>query len=151
MFNYETYKSIFQGRAMPLAYVDLDLLDTNIRQILKRAGGKQIRIASKSVRSLALLRRIQAADPKFQGFMCFTAAEAVFLSQQGLDDLLVGYPCWQKAQILDICNEIRQGKTITLMLDSVEHALHLEEIAHEQQVFLPVCLDLDMSLDMPGL
>lgn len=151
MLSYETYRTIFQGRPMPFAYVDLDLLDNNIRQIVQRAGNKKIRIASKSVRSLALLQRIQSTDPKFQGIMCFTAPEAVYLSQQGLDDLLLGYPCWHQDQLAAICQEIRAGKTITLMLDSVEHVDHLEEIARQQQVILPVCLDLDMSLDLPGL
>jgi D-serine deaminase-like pyridoxal phosphate-dependent protein len=61
MSTYETYKAAFQGRQMPFAYVDLDLLDANIRQIVARAGGKPIRVASKSIRSLPILQRILAA------------------------------------------------------------------------------------------
>lgn len=151
MLSYESYRETFKGRAMPFAYLDLDLLETNLRQIIARAGGKRIRIASKSIRCLPVLQRILAADRAFQGVMCFTAPEAVYLSQQGLDDLLLGYPCWQPEQVSAICREVRQGKTIVAMLDSVEHVRHLEEIAAREGVVLPVCLDIDLSTDFPGL
>src|SRR5262245_6288871 len=52
--NYAYYKEIFNGRPMPFAYLDLDLLDQNIRQVVARAGGKRVRLASKSLRSVAV-------------------------------------------------------------------------------------------------
>ncbi|HEX6605772.1 MAG TPA: amino acid deaminase/aldolase [Chloroflexia bacterium] len=151
MSNYETYKAAFQGRQMPFAYVDLDLLDANIRQIVARAGGKPIRVASKSIRSLPILQHILAADPALRGVLCFTAPEAVYLSRQGLDDLVIGYPIWHPAQIAAVCAQVRQGKTIVAMVDSREHVAHLEAIACAQGVVLPVCLDIDLSTDFPGL
>src|SRR6201747_2689580 len=116
MPTYNDYRAIFQGVPMPFAFVDLDLLKSNIRQTVVRARGKRIRIASKSIRSVALIELILAANPAFQGIMCFTAPEAVWLSQRGLDDLLLGYPCWHVAQIDAICGELRQGKTIVAMV-----------------------------------
>ncbi len=151
MPEYNYYRKIFQGRSLPFAYLDLDLLDQNIQQILQRAGDKKIRIASKSVRSLSMLKRILAASPKFQGVMCFSPQEAVWLSQQGLDDLLLGYPVWQPVQLRTICAEIQKGKTIVAMLDSLEHVSHLDKIAGECGVIMPVCLDLDLSTDFPML
>src|SRR2546421_2117607 len=81
--DYSYYKAVFKGCRMPFAYLDLDLLDQNIQAILAHAGGKQIRLASKSLRSIAVIRRILAADPTFQGIMCFTAQEAAYLAAQG--------------------------------------------------------------------
>src|SRR5215467_4173003 len=81
--DYAYYKEVFSGRPMPFAYLDLDLLDQNIREIAALAKGKQIRVASKSLRSVAVLRRIFAADPIFQGIMCYTAQEATYLATQG--------------------------------------------------------------------
>ncbi|HEY1388044.1 MAG TPA: hypothetical protein VGF38_05825, partial [Ktedonobacterales bacterium] len=75
-YDYGYYRQAFAGRTMPLAWLDLNLLDENIRAILGRAGSKNVRIASKSVRSVAVLRRILAASPVFRGLMCFTAREA---------------------------------------------------------------------------
>jgi D-serine deaminase-like pyridoxal phosphate-dependent protein len=83
--------------------------------------------------------------------MCFTAPEAVWLSQRGLDDLLIGYPCWHAAQVREVCGELRRGKTIVAMVDSIAHVEHLEACAAANGVVMPICLDLDMALDLPGL
>jgi D-serine deaminase-like pyridoxal phosphate-dependent protein len=119
--SYQYYRNALHGCPMPFAFVDLDLLQANIRQTVRRVGAKRIRLASKSIRARALVEKILAANPAFQGIMCFSAPEAVWLSQRGLDDLLLGYPCWHAEQIGAICDEVRQGKTIVLMVDSAEH------------------------------
>src|SRR5579862_7441790 len=142
--DYESYRRIFQGRRMPFAFVDLDLLDANIHTVAANAGGKHIRLASKSVRSVAILRRILASDPCFQGIMCFTAREAVYLASQGFDDLLIGYPCWHEDDIAPIAQATANGAHITLMVDSLAHIEQVETIAARANVRLPLCLDIDM-------
>jgi D-serine deaminase-like pyridoxal phosphate-dependent protein len=151
MRDYAYYRRIFAGRAMPFAFVDLDLLDENIRQVLRRAGDKQVRVASKSVRSVAVLRHILAADPRLRGVMCFTAREAVYLASQGFDDLLIGYPTWHADDLAAVGEATRAGHHITLMVDSVAHVERAEQAAYEIGVRLPLCLDVDMSSDLPGL
>src|SRR5687768_15647965 len=79
MPDYNAYRRAFHGVPMPFAFVDLDLLKFNIRQTVIRARGKRIRIASKSIRSVPLIELILASNPAFQGIMCFTAPEAVWL------------------------------------------------------------------------
>jgi len=148
---YSYYKEIFNGYAMPLAFVDLDLLDQNIQQIVVHAHGKQVRLASKSLRSVAILRRIFAAHTSFQGIMCFTTQEAVYLASQGFKDLLVGYPAWNEQDIAAVAHATGEGAQITLMIDSVEHVKRIEEIAAQHGVRLPLCLEIDMSMDVPGL
>jgi D-serine deaminase-like pyridoxal phosphate-dependent protein len=149
--DYAYYQHIFRGRALPLAYLDLDLLDQNIRLIASRAGGKRIRLASKSIRCPAVLQRILAADPCFQGIMGFTAREAVYLSSQGFDDILLGYPIYQTQDIAAVAQATRTGAHITLMVDSLAHVQRIEQIAQQHGVNLPLCLDIDMSLTLPGL
>jgi D-serine deaminase-like pyridoxal phosphate-dependent protein len=136
---------------MPFAFVDLDLLEENARQILARAQGKRIRIASKSVRCVAVLRRLLAMDERFQGIMCFTAREAVYLAGLGFDDLLIGYPVFHAEDIGDVAQATAKGAHITLMVDSVAHVEQAERVARERGVRLPLCLEPDMSLDLPGL
>ena len=136
---------------MPFAYVDLDLLEQNIRQILKRAQGKRIRLASKSLRSTAILQRILASDSSFQGIMCYSASEALYLAAKGFTDLLIGYPTWNEQDITAIAQATRDGASITLMIDSIEHVERIEAQAQRQGVRLPVCLEIDMSLNIPGL
>ena len=131
--------------------VDLDMLDDNAEAIAQAAGGKKVRLASKSIRSVDVLNRILRSNPIFQGIMCYTAAEAVFLAEQSFDDLLLGYPQWQPEAIRSIVNLVGEGRSITLMVDSVEHVEHIEQFAKQQQTVIPLCIDVDMSVQYPGL
>jgi D-serine deaminase-like pyridoxal phosphate-dependent protein len=149
--DYNYYRDTLRDRQFPLAYVDLDLFDANVQKLAGMAQGKRIRIASKSVRVPALLQRILKHSDVFQGLMCYSPREAVFLSQQGFDDLLMGYPCWNQKDILPIVQEIKNGKSIILMVDRPEHITHLDRIGREQGIRIPLCMDIDMSSDLPGL
>lgn len=149
--DYAYYKAVFAGHTMPFAFLDLDLLERNIRQVLARAGDKRVRIASKSVRSVAVLRRILDAAPTIQGIMCFTAREAAYLAARGFDDLLIGYPTWHEEDIGVVAHATAGGAHITLMVDSVAHVEHIAAVARRHGVRLPLCLELDMTLDVPGL
>lgn len=149
--DYAYYRRVFAGRRMPFAFLDLDLLDENIRSIVARAGDKRIRIASKSVRSVPILQRILAADERFIGVMCLTAREAVYLVGQGMSDVLVGYPCSAEADIADVARATQEGAHITLMVDDLIQVERIEAVARASGVRLPLCLDIDLSLDLPGL
>lgn len=149
--TYEYYKDLFAGIPKPFAYLDLDLLDQNIASISRRAGEKTVRIASKSVRCRWVLDYLLQADDRMQGLMCFTAVEAVWLAEQGFDDLLVAYPCWEKSHVEAVSKVVSQGKRIWLMVDSAAHIQHLNQIGEALQTVIPVCLDLDLSLKLPGL
>lgn len=149
--SYEYYKQIFKDAPKPFAFVDLDLLDANIKAIAQEAGGKKIRVASKSIRCPDVLRRILAADDVYQGIMCYTAEEAIFLARQGFDDLLLGYPQWHAEALNDVISLMGEGKTITCMVDSIEHVEHIAWLATAKQIVVPICIDIDMSTDFPGL
>ncbi len=142
--SYEFYKSLFADHSMPLAFVDLDLLDLNIKAILERAGDKKIRLASKSIRSRSVLEHILQSDKRFQGIMCFTAGEAAWLAEMGLDDMLIGYPCLNKQDLYAISNQIAKGKKIVPMIDDVVQAELLNSIAKEKNITINVCIDIDM-------
>ncbi len=149
--DYSYYRSAFAGHTFPLAYVDVDLLDHNIRDVIARAGDKRVRVASKSVRSVALLRRILSASSAISGVMCFTAREAAFLAGLGFDDLLIGYPTWHADDLDAIARATAGGAAITLMVDSLAHIERAEHAARRVGILLPLCLDIDLSLDVPGL
>jgi D-serine deaminase-like pyridoxal phosphate-dependent protein len=151
MSTYAYYRDIVKGKQFPLAYVDLDLFDANVTELATMAQGKTIRIASKSVRVPALLQRILKHSSVYQGLMCYSPREAVFLSQQGFDDLLMGYPAWNELDILPIIDELKKGKTVILMIDRPEHITHLDRIGRREGIRIPICMDMDMSTDLPGL
>ena len=121
----------------PFAVVDLDAFDANAGDLLRRAGSKALRLASKSVRCRALQRR--ALDAGFRGQLCFTLPEALWLADEGFDDLVVAYPTADRAALHALAHGPHRG-AITAMADSRAH-LDLIEAAGGGPV--RVCLDID--------
>lgn len=147
---YATYRQALTGVALPAALVDLDAVDTNVTAVVHRAGTRPVRVASKSVRSVPLLRYLLQAHPQLQGLLCFTADEALHLAARGFDDLVVAYPTVEPSHLRAVAAACADGARITLMVDSVEHVVHLEQhLPPHAQV--PVAIDLDVSWQLPGL
>lgn len=151
MADYFYYKNALQNVAKPCAFVDMDALKSNIQMIASASREKKIRVASKSIRSVGILNTIFSSSDVFQGVMCFTAEEAVHLYHHGLDDLLVAYPIWNEEQLKTVCQLVKEGATITLMIDSEVHIEHLERIAIREQGSFLVCIDIDLSSTILGI
>lgn len=151
MSDYEYFKEALQNVAKPCAFIHLQGLEKNIAVIAEQAAGKNIRIASKSVRSVPVLQKILSTSDVFQGIMCFTAEEALFLHEHGFDDLLVAYPVWHSQSLKMVCDAVKNDIVITLMVDSIAHTERLEKIARQEGGKFRVCLDIDMSMMLLGL
>ena len=149
--TYQEYAKIFAGLPRPLAYIDLDRLNQNAQKVLNYSGSARVRLGSKSIRATYVLRHLLQMDKQFQGMLCFTAPEAVWLAQQGFEDLVVAYPTWEPIHIKQVLDQSRETPTITLMVDSVEQIDHLNRLAAEHGTKLPLCIDLDMATNHYGL
>ena len=102
----------------PFAAVDLDAFRANARDMLRRAGGRPIRLASKSIRCRALLERTLASDPGFRGTLAFTLPEALWLADHGLRDLVVAYPTADRAALRALAARADDAG-IAVMVDDV--------------------------------
>lgn len=149
--TYQRLSTALSGHQLPAAFVDLSALAANMQTVVERAGGKPVRVASKSLRCEAVLRRVLDSGTGFQGVMCFTAAEAAWLYSRGFDDLLVAYPSADSQGIDAACACVAAGARIILTVDSVEHLALLARHARQAGVQLPVSIAVDMSLRLPGL
>lgn len=149
--DYGYYRDLLRGRPMPLAFVDLDAFDANCAALVQRSGGRPIRVATKSVRSTALLRRILGHSAVFQGLMTYSPRETAYLADRGFDDFLIAYPAVNEADIATLAPAAAAGKTIRLMVDSIEHVERIDRIARGLGATFRLCLDLDMSSSFPGL
>lgn len=149
--DYEYYKKVLEGQGLPCAFIDLDLLHRNIESILTRSKDKKIRVHSKAIRSVFVLRTILESNARYSGVMCSSTPEAIHLSSNGIDDLLIAYPVVRRTQIDSICREIKSDKQLTLTFDSVDHLDNYQSIAANNEVVLPVCLDMDMTTRFPFL
>ena len=149
--DYAYYKGALAGARLPAAFVDLDALHANLADLRARAGGLPIRLVTKSIRSLEILRRVLATGAYFQGLMCYSPAEAAWLASQGFDDLLVAYPSVEPDYLRAVAAQVRAGRTITLMVDGAAQVQRIAAIARHEGVVQPLAIDLDMSSDFPGL
>jgi len=149
--GYEHYRRALAGTRLPAAFVDLDHLGSNIANLRQRAGGLPIRLVTKSIRSVAISRRLLAAGPLFRGLLCYSPAEAAWLAAQGFDDLLVAYPSTEPDDLRAVASQLRLGRSITLMVDCAAQLERIDAVARAESVCMPVAIDLDMSSDFPGL
>jgi D-serine deaminase-like pyridoxal phosphate-dependent protein len=150
MTKYETLKDLFAASRLPLAYVDLDLLDRNIVEIIKAAKGMKIRIATKSLRCREILEYLIKGHPDaFNGFMCFHLEEANWLLDMGMDNILMAYPYYRSNEFEKLTNHIKMNKKISVMVDCIEHLEVLNQAAMDNYCKIPICLDLDLSIRFP--
>lgn len=72
----------------PVAVIDREALRYNAMDLLVRAGGLPIRVASKSVRVRSVLDAVLKL-PGFRGILAFTLEEALWLAETH-DDIMLG-------------------------------------------------------------
>ncbi|MFO0762012.1 MAG: alanine racemase [Byssovorax sp.] len=146
--RYARYRELVRGEPLPLALVDLDAVDRNIETLLApiRARGKTLRIASKSIRCVALLRYLmEKGGAHVRGIMAYAPAEARFLAEQGFRDILVAYPTAQVHGAAQVAEANRHGATVSLAVDDVGHLAAASEAARACGVTIPVVVDIDVS------
>jgi len=130
----------------PLAVVDLAALRHNAIELVRRAGGKRIRVATKSVRSREVLRAVLALEG-FGGVLAFTLPEALWLAGSGFDDVLVGYPTVDRSALRRLAADPRAANAVTVAVDAVEQLDLIEKATAEVAEAAPirVCVDIDAS------
>jgi D-serine deaminase-like pyridoxal phosphate-dependent protein len=137
----------------PLAAVDLDAFDANADDLVRRASGVPIRVVSKSLRCRFLIERA-LARPGYQGVMCYSLAEALWLHGdttrrdlgRGLDaDLLVAYPTADRSALRALAASESARHSVTITIDSVEHLDFIDAVLGEGHPPIRVCLEIDVA------
>ena len=129
----------------PLVAVDLAAFDANADDLVRRAAGLPIRVASKSVRCRHLLDRV-LARPGFAGVMAYAVPEAVWLVGAGLRDVFVAYPSVDVVALRAVATDDLLRAEVTVTIDSVEHVRWLRDTLGADAQGLGVALDVDASL-----
>jgi D-serine deaminase-like pyridoxal phosphate-dependent protein len=141
----QRYDSATAHLEPPFAVVDLAALRANAAAMTRRAAGKPIRLASKSVRCRALIDQVLRMDG-FRGILAFTLPEALWLAERGTcDDILVGYPTADRAALARLAGDPAAAAAITVMVDCPEHLDMIEKAAASAAEPHPVrvCIDID--------
>jgi D-serine deaminase-like pyridoxal phosphate-dependent protein len=145
--DYRRFESAFADVDAPFAFVDLDAMWSNAAEMLRRAAGKPIRVASKSVRCRPLLERILAHDLGFQGLLTFTLPETLWLSEHGISNLVIAYPTADRtaiAALADLTDRDPDGAPV-VMVDSNEHLDLIERVAGPGRKPIRVAIEIDVS------
>jgi D-serine deaminase-like pyridoxal phosphate-dependent protein len=135
--------------ATPMVVVDLDAFDANADDLVRRAGGTPIRLASKSLRIPALIAR--ALDHEgFAGVLGYSLREALWLVEQGMsDDVVLGYPTVDQGALRRLLGDARTLAAVTLMVDDPAHLDLVDKVRASVEAgagAVRVAIDVDAGL-----
>jgi D-serine deaminase-like pyridoxal phosphate-dependent protein len=131
----------------PFAVIDLAALRANAASMARRAAGKPVRVASKSVRCREVISRVLAMDG-FRGIMAYTLPEALWLAGSAAsDDILVAYPTADSGALGQLAGDPAAAAAITVMVDCPEHLDLIEKAIAgvTEPAVVRVCIDIDTS------
>ncbi|HEX3815986.1 MAG TPA: amino acid deaminase/aldolase [Mycobacteriales bacterium] len=137
----------------PFAVVDLAALRANAADLTRRAAGRPIRVASKSVRCRAVLRDVLATDG-FAGVLAYTLAEARWLATD-IDDVVVAYPTADRGELRALVTDPAAARRVTLMVDGIRQLDFIDSaidsvIDSAERPRIRLCIDVDASLRLLG-
>jgi D-serine deaminase-like pyridoxal phosphate-dependent protein len=128
----------------PFGVLHLGALRFNAHDMVRRAAGKPIRVATKSIRVRSVLDSLLATDG-YRGVLAFTLPEALWLAET-IDDVVVGYPTADRAALIRLAADERLASRITLMVDSVEQLDLIDAcVPPNARASIRLCLELDVA------
>jgi D-serine deaminase-like pyridoxal phosphate-dependent protein len=148
MADFDRYERLTADLEPPYAVVDLAAFRRNADDLVRRADGTPIRVASKSVRCRVLIAEA-LGRPGFHGVMSYSLPEALWLARNGVDDILMGYPTVHRAALRELAGDAEAAARITLMIDDIEHLAFIKAATGGGER-IRVCLDVDASLRILG-
>ncbi len=144
----EPYDRLLKSTAdldTPFAVVDEPALWANADDLVRRAAGVPIRVASKSVRVRSIIDRTLVREG-FDGVMSYSLAESNWLVDNGIDDILLAYPTTSASALKELVADDRKRAAITVMVDSVASLDHIDSQLGADHPTIRVCIDIDSSL-----
>ncbi len=134
----------------PVAVLGMEALRFNALDMLVRAGGVPIRVASKSLRSREALAALLAI-PGYRGILAFTLPEALWLADEH-DDIVLGYPSTDRPAIARLAGDEQAAARITLMVDDPAQLDLIDAVVRPaERATLRVAIDVDASWRSAGL
>ncbi|MEU7739555.1 amino acid deaminase/aldolase [Nonomuraea sp. NPDC049158] len=144
MNDLRRYDSATRALEPPLAILDLAAMRANAADLVRRAAGKPIRVASKSIRCRSVMERILAMDG-FHGIMAFTLPEALWLVERGFTDVLVAYPTADRQALAALAGDARAASEITLTIDAADHLDYVDDAVAAVRSRAEIRLSMDLD------
>lgn len=134
----------------PFGVIDRGAFAFNAADLVRRAGGVPIRVASKSIRVRGILEAVLAL-PGYAGVLAYTLPEALWLADPrgeggGITDVVLGYPTTDRAALAHLAADEQLAARVTLMIDDVAHLDLVDSVvAPGARSSIRVALELDAS------
>lgn len=116
----------------------------NAHDLTRRADGMPIRLATKSIRVRSIIKTVLTLDG-FRGAMAYSLAEANWLVDHGVDDVLVAYPSVDRDAYQDLIADEARREAITVMIDSADILDAIDSFCGTDRPSIRVCIDVDSS------
>ena len=152
--EYQRLWRALDGESLPAALVDLDALERNAARLFApaRTARKRMRLASKSLRCPAIVKRVaELGSDVVNGLMTYSAEETAFWAGEGVAlagdcarDLVLAYPTLNARDCTLLAEANRTARAATVV-DDVAHLPPLVAAARAAQVKIPVVIDIDVS------
>jgi D-serine deaminase-like pyridoxal phosphate-dependent protein len=134
----------------PVGVLELDALAWNAHDLVRRAAGTPVRLATKSLRVREAIESVLAL-PGWRGVLAYSLREALWLAET-VDDVVLGYPTADRGALAALAADERAAARITLMVDSVAQLDLVDAVVPPAaRPELRVALEVDMSIDLPVL
>lgn len=128
----------------PVGVLAVEALASNAFDMLDRADGLPIRVASKSVRVRGVLDAVLEL-PGYRGILAYSLAEALWLAET-YDDIVVGYPTADRGAIARLAADAQLASRVTIMVDDVAQLDLVDAVAQPgKRAVIRVALELDAS------
>ena len=130
--------------------LELDALRANTHDMLARAAGKPVRVASKSVRVRSVVDAVLAL-PGYHGVLAYTLAEGLWLAEGDtehapIDDVVIGYPSTDRSALRRLASSPELASRVTIMVDSVDHLDLIDHLVSPgERETIRVAIELDAS------
>jgi D-serine deaminase-like pyridoxal phosphate-dependent protein len=128
----------------PVGVLAVEALASNAFDMLDRAAGLPIRVASKSVRVRGVLDAVLEL-PGYRGILAYSLAEALWLAET-YDDIVVGYPTADRGALARLAADAKLASRVTIMVDDVAQLDLVDAVARPgKRAVIRVALELDAS------
>ena len=133
-----------QALDTPFGAISAAALAWNAHDMLRRANGATIRVATKSVRVRGVVDAVLAI-PGYHGVLAYTLAEGLWLAET-IDDVVIGYPTVDRASIAALGRSSILASRVTIMIDAIEQLDLVDAVLPPgQRENIRVCLELDAA------
>ncbi len=128
----------------PVGVLAVEALAANAFDLLDRAAGLPIRVASKSVRVRGVLDAVLAL-PGYRGILAYSLAEALWLAET-YNDIVVGYPTADRGALARLAVDAKLASRVTIMIDDVAQLDLVDAVAAPRnRAVIRVAIELDAS------